>query len=158
MTPASREKLRELIHESGLRVTGPRVAVLDLLSNSSHPLSHREVVDTLGNGEWDRATLFRNLQKLVEVGLAEVASRAGGIARYELRKDREAAAHIHPHFACRDCGTVSCLPDSTLSAPLDPRWREAVLDADFQVVGRCPDCRGSARKSKKNAERLSRVS
>ncbi len=141
MATTSRQELRELIREAGLRVTAPRVAVLELLSTSAHPLSHREVVDTLNRAEWDRATLFRNLQKLVEVGLAEVASRAGGITRYELRKEREPAAHVHPHFACRDCGTVSCLHDAILSAPNDPRWRAAVLDADLQVVGRCPDCR-----------------
>ena len=144
MPRSHREALRELIREAGLRVTAPRVAVLELLSNAGHPLSHREVVDSVGSVDWDRATLFRNLQKLVEVGLAEVTSRAGGIARYELKKEREATAHIHPHFACRDCGTVSCLPESSLSAPSDPRWRAAILDADFQVVGRCPDCRESA--------------
>lgn len=141
MAALTREKIKHLIHEAGLRVTSPRVAVLELLSRTSHPLSHREVVETLGNDDWDRATLFRNLQKLVEVGLAKVASQAGGITRYELIDDREEADHIHPHFACRDCGIVSCLHDSSFSAPSDPRWRQAVLDADLQVVGRCPDCR-----------------
>ena len=141
MPALPREEIRRLIHEKALRVTAPRVAVLDLLSRSSHPLSHREVVETLGNDDWDRATLFRNLQKLVEVGLAQVASRAGGIARYELHTDREPAAHIHPHFACKDCGTVSCLHGAEFAPPVDPKWRQAVLEAELQVVGRCPDCR-----------------
>lgn len=141
MAQLSREEIRHLIHSSGLRVTAPRVAVLELLSKTPHPLSHREVVDALGNADWDRATLFRNLQKLVEVQLAQVASRAGGITRYELRTEKEPHAHIHPHFACKECGIVSCLHDAELSAPSDPRWLQAVLDADLQVVGRCPDCR-----------------
>lgn len=143
MAALNREEIRHRIHEAGLRVTAPRVAVLDLLAKSSHPLSHREVVDALDNSEWDRATLFRNLQKLVEARLAQVASRAGGITRYELWKDQEASAHIHPHFACKDCGTVSCLHDAEFTAPSDPSWRAAVLDAELQVVGRCPDCRSA---------------
>jgi len=157
MTAPSREQIRQRIRDAGLRVTAPRVAVLSALSSTAHPLSHREVVDILGNVEWDRATVFRNLQKLVEVELLEVTSHAGGIARYELHQQRAPDAHIHPHFACRDCGTVSCLHDSSLSAPSDPGWREAVLDGDLQVVGRCPDCRRRGRKKTKGAGVVSAV-
>ncbi|HSC88893.1 MAG TPA: transcriptional repressor [Polyangiaceae bacterium] len=153
MSKSQRAAIRQSLQDAGLRVTAPRVAVLELLGRAGHPLSHREVVDGLGEVDWDRATVFRNLQKLVETGLAEVSSRAGGIARYELMRDREPAAHLHPHFACRDCGTVSCLHDSSLTAPSDPGWREAVLDADLQVVGRCPDCRRSSSASKKKPAR-----
>lgn len=152
MKGITREQARRLVQAAGLRVTAPRVAVLELLSKAQHPLSHRDVVESLGNTDWDRATLFRNLQKLVEVELLQIASRAGGITRYELKSEEQKATHVHPHFACKDCGTVSCLPDATFSAPTDLKWRQAVLEAEFQVVGRCPDCR-TGRRHKPRAQR-----
>jgi Fur family transcriptional regulator, ferric uptake regulator len=141
MPSLTREEARRRVHDAGLRATAPRVAVLQLLTESARPLSHSEVVDALGNGDWDQATLYRNLLKLVDADLAHVASRVGGITRYEVRSEDD-DPHLHPHFACRDCGSVECLTGAELTPPRDPAWREALLDAELQVVGRCPSCRG----------------
>lgn len=115
--------------------------MLRLLASSERPLSHSEVTDALGDGDWDKATLYRNLIKLVEGNLARVASQVGGITRYEARSDGD-ESHSHPHFACRDCGAVKCLPDTALTLPADPHWRKVLADAELQIVGRCPACRG----------------
>src|SRR5690606_33450902 len=134
------EEIRGRVRDAGLRATAPRVAALHLLAGSPRPLSHSEVVEALGNGDWDQATLYRNLLKLVDANLARVASRVGGVTRYEIQSvDPE--PHLHPHFACRDCGSVECMPGAELSIPRDPLWREALRDAELQVVGRCPRCR-----------------
>ena len=135
-----KQALRDELRAAGLRATAPRVAVLLLLRESERPLSHTEVTDRLGEVDWDRATLFRNLVKLEEVKLARVASRVGGVTRYEAILPGE-KDHIHPHFACRDCGAVSCVHDATFQLPADPVWRSSLKDADLQLVGTCPDCR-----------------
>jgi Fur family ferric uptake transcriptional regulator len=140
MPELSREEGRRIIRDAGLRATAPRVAVLRLLSASPRPLSHAEVVEQIGTDEWDATTIYRNLVKLGEVGLARVASRAGGITRFTAQTRGE-PPHIHPHFVCRDCGDVTCLHDAKLTLARDPKWRESLLDADLQVVGRCPGCR-----------------
>ncbi len=144
-----------MLHDAGLRATAPRVAVLRLLSDTERPLSHAEVVAKIGTDDWDAATLYRNLIKLDEAGLARVASRVGGITRFEAQRADE-PAHVHPHFACRDCGNVICLHDTTLSIPKDESWREALLDADLQVVGRCPSCRRGGGKKKSRRKRAAR--
>lgn len=126
------------------------MAVLRLLQTAPKPLSHSEVVDALGNDEWDQATLYRNLIKLVEVDLARVASRVGGIARYE-RAGPDDAPHSHPHFACSECGSVECLPQMKISVGRDPKWRAAIEDAELQVVGQCPDCRRTPRGPRRAA-------
>ena len=151
MGKLSREDGRRILHDAGLRATAPRVAVLRLLTDTDRPLSHAEVVERIGTDDWDAATLYRNLIKLDEAGLARVASRVGGVTRFEA-KDADAPGHVHPHFACRECGDVICLHDATLSIPKDDAWREALLDADLQVVGRCPTCRGG-RKTKSRASK-----
>lgn len=140
MSKLSREEGRRMIRDAGLRATAPRVAVLRLLTESARPLSHAEVVEEIGTDDWDATTLYRNLIKLDEAGLARVASRVGGVARFSAQPDGE-PTHVHPHFVCRDCGDVKCLHDAKLTMAKGSRWRDALLDADTQVVGRCPTCR-----------------
>jgi Fur family transcriptional regulator, ferric uptake regulator len=142
MSPMSRPEIRRRVREAGLRATAPRIAVLHLLSTSGRPLSHTEVVESLGRSDWDQATLYRNLLKLVDANLARVVSRVGGITKYEILEESN-KPHLHPHFACRKCGHVECLVDSELSLPSDPRWREALIGADLQAVGTCPKCRSA---------------
>ncbi len=136
-------QIKAEIHAAGLRATAPRVAVLELLRGSERPLSHAEVVETLGETDWDQATLFRNLVKLAESGFARVASHAGGVARYEASTPG-GEPHVHPHFACRECKVVSCLHDARLHLPEDAAWREALAAADLQLTGTCPSCRRAA--------------
>ncbi len=149
----TRDEARRRVHGAGMRATGPRLAVLQLLTNSARPLSHNEVTDALGGGDWDKATLYRNLIRLVEGNLARVASQVGGVIRYEAQREGD-EPHLHPHFACRVCGTVQCLPDTSISMPRDPNWQKALVDAELQIVGKCPDCRkmpkrGAQRRAKK---------
>ena len=153
MAKLSREASKRLLHDAGLRATAPRVAVLRLLNDSGRPLSHAEVVEAIGTDDWDGATLYRNLIKLDEVGLARVASRVGGITRFAAQT-QGAPAHLHPHFACRVCGDVRCLDDASLELPTEPKWREALSDAEVQLVGRCPDCRDkTAKRGRRRAKR-----
>lgn len=129
---------RALLKRKGLRVTAPRLAVLELLSDSG-PLSHSEVLDGLGTTRWDQATIYRNLVRLTEVGITRVVSRADGMARYALIDADD--AHQHPHFLCEDCGRVSCLPGELRpTTPLAPKWAESVRTASVQLRGACPDC------------------
>lgn len=145
MAELSREEAKRRVHEAGLRATAPRIAVLRLLSGSKKPLSHSEVTSKIGTEDWDQATLYRNLLKLVEADLARVASRMDGVARYEARGDDE-SLHLHPHFSCRRCGTVECLPEATLAGPVDRLWRKSIGAAELQLVGECPSCLSSRRR------------
>lgn len=139
---ADKFEIKDELRASGMRATAPRVAVVRALRSSRRPLSHAELVEQLGEDDWDRATIFRNLVKLEQSGWARIASRLGGITRYEATEPGEnQSAHVHPHFSCRDCGLVTCLPDATLRLPQDPVWREALQGADLQLMGRCPSCR-----------------
>lgn len=134
----TRQEAKKLIRDAGLRATAPRVAVLRLLTASPKPLSHSEVIEALGEDEWDQATLYRNLLKLAEVNLARVASQMGGIIRYEVRADDD--PHVHPHFSCEKCGKVECLPGAKLGGKVDLRWHESLEGSQLQLIGSCPDC------------------
>ena len=114
--------------------------VMAPLAEANKPLSHREVLRRLGDANWDQATIYRNLVKLRDAGLAKVVSRAAGSDRYALARDQE-AAHHHPHFVCDDCGEVSCLPmDVTASISVEGPWAASIQQASVQLRGECPDC------------------
>ncbi len=114
--------------------------MLQAMGEAERPLSHAEVADRLGGEEapWDRATVYRNLVALVEVGLLRVASQAHGVIRYELIEGESDTGH--PHFVCEECGIVSCLPATDIELPRIAKWNKALQRAKVQWVGQCPSC------------------
>lgn len=136
----SKDEARKLLRESGLRVTGPRLAVFRVLAEAQNPLSYTQVLELLGETDWDPATVYRNLVRLREAGVATVVSRAEGIDRYALAR-MQGDDHRHPHFVCEDCGRVACLPaELTATMTMDGPWASSVHRAAVQLRGECPDC------------------
>lgn len=138
-----KETMKQRLRASGLRTTAPRLAVLAVLSEARSPLSNTEVLERLGATDWDPATIYRNLIKLRDAGLAVVASRVEGIDRYALATADD-DGHKHPHFVCEDCGRVACLPAAVADAiRAEGRWAASVRAAAVQLRGECPDCLSS---------------
>ena len=130
---------RELITAHGGRVTRTRVAVIDVLLGSQHPLSHDEIAAAL-DGEHiahDRVTLYRALEWLVEQGIAQRIASGERAWRFEIRRGGE---HRHAHFHCERCGQILCLEDvpTPASAPLPPGF--AVERAELVLHGACAAC------------------
>ena len=135
----TRDEARKLLHESALRATAPRLAVLRGLAQARSPLSHTEVLGRLGETGWDPATIYRNFVKLRDAGVAPVVSRADGIDRYALAR-AEHAPHRHPHFFCEHCGRVACLPAQlTASMSMSGPWAASIQNAMVQLRGECPE-------------------
>ena len=138
------EIFRNKLREKGLRCTNARLEVLRILDEADRPLSHSEVVNLHDTSLGHQATVYRTLISLSSAGLAVISSRAGGIDRYEIRRDEVALErHVHPHFVCNGCGIVSCLPQALVSINTDQNWavwRELVERAEFQFVGTCLEC------------------
>ena len=136
----SKNEARKRLQESALRVTGPRVAVLRVLASAERPLSYTEVLECLGETDCCPTTIYRNLVKLREAGLAPVVSTAEGVDRYSLADGRE-DSHLHPHFVCDKCSLVACLPEELgSSVAIDGPWAASIQTAALQLRGDCPDC------------------
>ena len=137
-----KQQARNLLKEQHLRATGPRLAVILVLAAAKTPLSYGEVRERLGETDWDPATIYRNLVKLKEAGLAPVVSRAEGIDRYALAISGDGERdHHHPHFLCDDCGRIACLPgDWTMSIAEGDPWSRSIRKASVQLSGNCPEC------------------
>ena len=136
----TKKQARKLLEQFSLRATAPRLAVLRVLAAAKSPLSHTEVLELLGDTDWDPATIYRNLVKLREAGAASVVSRAEGIDRY-MFAGVDSDGHQHPHFVCDDCGQIACVPVKfDPPTPKDERWAASVQKAAIQLRGECPDC------------------
>lgn len=136
----TKDEARSLLKTHGLRSTGPRIAVLRILSGSERPLSYREVHGCVTDMGWDPTTIYRNLVKLRDAGVASVVSRAAGIDRYAL-VDTPEAPHRHAHFLCEDCGLLACLPADVMSSTAaEGPWAASIEHAAVQLRGTCPDC------------------
>lgn len=136
----SKKEARKLLRERGLRATAPRLAVLCVLAEAESPLSHTEVLKRLGETDWDPTTIYRNLVRLRDAGVAPVVSRAKGIDRYALAAAND-DDHRHPHFVCEDCGRVACLPAQlTASMSMDGPWATSIQNAVVHLSGECPEC------------------
>ena len=139
------DELRGLVRAKGLRATPSRLAVLELLRASDSPMSHGDVADRLASQAWDRATIYRNLTDLAEVGLVRRTDVGDHVWRFEaLTDDHEAAAH--PHFVCTECGTVECLPEVELamrtsrSSRARPPRAVKQRQVEVHVRGLCDAC------------------
>lgn len=136
-----KSKAKEVLRQAGLRATVPRVALLQLMDGASKPMTHTEVVESLGQEDWDQATLYRNLIRFEDEGIIRIASQLGGQARYELAQGSKKEDHVHPHFVCKDCGQIECLPSMNINLGEQATWQKAVDEATIEIVGKCPDCR-----------------
>src|SRR5687768_5216424 len=113
--PVSVQELRQKLRDSGLRATLPRIAVMQQLLAARAPLSHGEVAEKLAHEGFDRATVYRNLIDLSDVGLLRRSDIGDHVWRFELVTSEEHGQAEHPHFICSGCGAVECLPEGTVS-------------------------------------------
>lgn len=141
-TVRSIAELRALIRSTGLRSTGPRIAVLQRLQQAVTPMSHAEIAGALEPAGLDRATLYRNLIDLTDAGLLSRTDHGDHVWRFELRDNAHGQTEQHPHFTCIDCGEVECLPDTSIQISAPYQSPRAIKKHHFEVqlTGRCDRC------------------
>ncbi len=139
------EGLRELERrsaEAGQPLTIQRRAALKaLLRRSDHPTAEAIYKDvTAEHPGVSKATVYRALDNLVQLGLARRVHHQGGVARYDGNGER------HHHLVCSRCGKIEDVASELLDAiPVPNLAREKFEVHDFFVSfqGICRDCRSS---------------
>ena len=137
------EPAADIVHQlrdAGLRVTAPRVAVLQVLAE--HPHSTAQDVARLTRsrlGSVSTQAVYDVLAAFTEVRLVRRIEPAGSPAMYETR-----TADNHHHLVCRACGLatdVDCAVGASVC--LTPSDDAGYLLDEAEVVfwGLCPDCR-----------------
>ena len=129
----------QVLRAHGLRVTRPRLAVLDVLDRGGHlevdeiALRVRQRLDTVST-----QAVYDVLGALARVGLARRIEPAGSPALYERR-----AGDNHHHVVCRGCGRVADVDCAVGEAPcMDPSAAQGFVvdEAEVTFWGLCPTC------------------
>ncbi|MCU7855607.1 MAG: ferric iron uptake transcriptional regulator [Candidatus Thiodiazotropha sp. (ex Lucinoma borealis)] len=116
------------IRKAGLKVTLPRIKILELLENNAqrHVSAEDVYKMLLDNGEEiGLATVYRVLTQFETAGLVTRHNFEGGHAVFEL--DR--GGH-HDHMVCVVCGKVEEFIDTTI----EKRQREIAKEHGFEMV------------------------
>ena len=135
-TSESTERLRA----AGLRVTAPRLAVLDALDGLPHaPADVVFARVALGLPGTSLQAVYGVLAALTGAGLVRRIEPAGSAALYELR-----TGDNHHHVVCSLCGAIDDVDCIVGEAPcLAPSDTSGFLVQTAEVTfwGLCPDCR-----------------
>ncbi|WP_222264091.1 Fur family transcriptional regulator [Modestobacter marinus] len=127
------------LRTAGLRVTRPRMSVMDVLA--THPHVDAETIVTVARAAHPSISpqaVYGVLKALVGGGLARRIEPAGGPARYELR-----VGDNHHHLVCRECGVVVDVDCVVGAAPcLAPSDTAGFVVDEAEVVfwGLCAGC------------------
>lgn len=128
------------IRKAGLKVTAPRVKILELLEKSpERHVSAEDVYKMLlaANEDIGLATVYRVLTQFEAAGLVEKRHFEDGYSVFELSKGTH-----HDHIVCVTCGRVQEFVDETI----EKRQRMIADDLGFQIsehelviYGKCLD-------------------
>lgn len=151
--------LRSELRRRSQRMTAQRELVLkSFLESEAEHLSAEEVYRKVLEKRLriSKATVYRTVELLAEVGILRKIVFKDGVIRYELVEKGE---HHHHHVVCNDCGKVVEFPlDSldTLEALVEEKTGYMLIDHQLKFYGLCPDCQKRAKNAEATAKSASK--
>jgi Fur family transcriptional regulator, ferric uptake regulator len=136
-------EILDRIAEQGHRLTGPRQAMVQILSARDHHFSAQEAWEEVqANGlDIGRATVFRTLDLLADLGILDRMHAGDGCHRYVMCEPRH-----HHHAMCTVCGRVQPFEAGDMEAQIG-RLADAlgfsVMTHHLELIGRCAECRAA---------------
>jgi len=129
----------QLLRDSNLRVTRPRLAVLSAVYDHPHADTNEIIVAVRNDlGEVSHQAVYDVLRALTGAGLLRQIQPSGSVARYESR-----VGDNHHHIVCRSCGAIADVDCAVGEAPcLAPSEDHGYVIDEAEVVyrGLCADC------------------
>ena len=130
------------LRKADLRVTRPRLAVLEAVAANPH--SDTETIVSavrVGLPDVSRQAVYDVLAALTSAGLLRRIQPSGSVARYESR-----VGDNHHHVVCRSCGSIADVDCAVGEAPCLTAADDGSLEGfeidEAEVIywGLCPEC------------------
>lgn len=144
------DQFKEELQSHGLRITNSRLAVFTILENSKKEfLSPDEIFEAIKQSKLktcDRASVYRVLKSLEEIGLVNVSHFQGEASKYKIHLHNDDCHHCdddHQHyFKCIKCKSVESIGDCLFEKQLKDLTKKGYvsLSHHFEVSGFCPKC------------------
>ena len=137
--PTPLDQLIEGLRKAHLRVTEPRIAILEVLLHEHGPFTVEAIHNQVTQHVCDLATIYRSLSSLEKAGLLRRCEFGDGTARYELSFKE---SHHHHHLICRVCKKVEVLDDCELQELDQFARKRGFVDIthSLEFFGKCPNC------------------
>ncbi len=134
------EDLRRIIRALNLKITGPRVLILQALQSGRVHVTAQEVYEMVLKVETSVgfATVYRFLRKLSETGHVTEVRMGGMPARYELTPKKH-----HDHMTCTHCGKICEFENQKiekLQALVAETLGFLLTHHVLELYGICPEC------------------
>jgi Fe2+ or Zn2+ uptake regulation protein len=126
----------QVLQDQGMRLTKPRLQVLEAIVRGSDPFT-AEDVEKLAP-KVGRATVYRSLKLLVEMGILCKVFLDNGSPRYSF-----SAQEHHHHLVCVACGSVREFRQSVIEqvlAQLEILQAGTIMGHRMEVFVLCPAC------------------
>jgi Fur family ferric uptake transcriptional regulator len=136
------EQAAQALTAAGYRRGGARRAILELLDEQACALSAVEIEQELRsrNRDVSRASVYRVMEELEEIGLVQRVEIGRGMVRYEPL--RRGPGHHH-HLVCDHCGRLEPFTDDGLERAirrLSDRLPLRVSEHEIVIHGACRTC------------------
>jgi Fur family transcriptional regulator, ferric uptake regulator len=136
------EHALERLRAAGLRRGGARTAVVEALAGHDCAVTALQLDDELRAHKPPpgRASIYRALEQLEQLGLVQRIEVTRGTAGYERI---EPGGEHHHHAICRDCGRMIPFEDAPLEqaiAGVGKRMRFQAAEHEVVIRGRCERC------------------
>jgi Fur family ferric uptake transcriptional regulator len=141
------DKYSALLKNKGLKVTSPRVTVLEIFNQSTaRHLSAEDVYKKVleHDGDIGLATVYRVLTQFADVGILVATNFETGKTTFELNE----GGH-HDHLVCLSCGSVVEFHDEEVESRQESIAKKhgfKLINHSMSLYGLCakPECRESA--------------
>ena len=128
-----------MLRGAALRVTRPRVAVLQAVHANPHADTDSLIhAVRAGLGDVSHQAVYDVLRALTTAGLVRRIQPTGSVARYESR-----VGDNHHHVVCRSCGAIADVDCAVGYTPCLTAWDGAgftIDEAEVTYWGLCPAC------------------
>ncbi|HVT83504.1 MAG TPA: Fur family transcriptional regulator [Phycisphaerae bacterium] len=132
------EEARNRIHNAGMRVTKPRVAIIESLLKHSGPISIERIHQEMGSDVCDLVTVYRCLSAFENLGMVRRSYLHNGTCLYELTLGKQ----LNYHVICKSCGQsseVEFFPVEEVERKLAERGYTEISHV-VEFFGLCADC------------------
>ena len=136
------DEARSRIRNAQMRITKPRLAIIESLHNRKGPLSIERIHQDVGSEVCDLVTVYRCLAAFEKLDIVRRSYLHNGTCLYELTIGKERQYHI----VCKGCGAtehVDYFPVDSMDRRLQERGYSQVSHV-IEFFGICPTCQQAA--------------
>ena len=132
-------KVINILIQNNLKVTPPRISVLDIFLNTKEPLSAEKIIEKLKGKDINDVTIYRTIKSFNDKSM---------IRQIDLRQNSvfyEITDHHHHHIVCVHCGFIEdieiCIPEEMQREICSSSKKfKQIIDHSLEFFGKCKKC------------------